>query len=108
MSRAALADDGASLVAERLFWRRPTMVYRVTGMAKLDPAKGITSVTRRTIGTAERCGVHPRRFHLLAVDGERLTDWRSGLAMCGGDCTSLTDGMHRLWKHDRERERASS
>lgn len=80
------------------------MVYRVTGMPKLDEANAVTTARRRPIGTAERCAVHPRRFHLLAIDGERLTDWRPSLAMCGGDCVALTAGMVRLWEHDNRTE----
>lgn len=96
-TRYARAPDGATLVADRLQSMDNGLVlaYRVLGIAP-DVEPGRPGIDR--LGTAERCGVHGRRFHAVAVDGTRLTDWRPALAMCGGDCTSLSECMNLLWR----------
>jgi hypothetical protein len=104
--KATKAADGTYLMAEPWLSRnQPVARYSIIALA----STGAYGQRSTKIGEAHRCEEHPRRFHLLAIDGERLTDWRAGLAMCGGDCTNLTDGMRRLAEHDRkQRERASS
>jgi hypothetical protein len=103
--KATTAPDGTYLMAQPWASRdRPVARYSIIALA----STGTAGHRSTKIGEAHRCEEHPRRFHLLAIDGERLTDWRAGLAMCGGDCTSLTDGMRRLAEHDtQQKERAT-